>query len=155
MRIGLIIAEFESSFSSSFKHTARVQFNVDFDSSEIQNIIEKLKLLKNNIETGRSIEIHVGWQMDIKHVHMLESLLNQILDKYEEIYYYRPTNLKIYVVNNKLRESEIPALKDFTLDAIKELLVPISEVKISKKEKQIIEANVLSYKRAFKANQKL
>jgi hypothetical protein len=155
MRIGLIIAEFESSFSSSFKHTARVQFNVDFDSSEIQNIIEKLKLLKNNIETGRAIEIHVGWQMDIKHVHMLESLLNQILDKYEEIYYYRPTNLKIYVVNNKLRESEIPALKDFTLDAIKELLVPISEVKISKKEKQIIEANVLSYKRAFKANQKL
>ena len=53
--------------------------------------------------------------MDVKHVHMLETLMNQILDKYEEIFHYRPINQKIYSVNNKLRESEIPNPKDLLL----------------------------------------
>lgn len=155
MRIGIIIAEFESSFSSSFKHTARVQFDVDFDSSNIQNILEKFNLLKKKIGTGQAKKIQVGWDMDVNHVHMLETLMNQILDKYEEIFNYRPINQKIYSVNNKLRESEIPNPKDFTLDAIKDLLAPIDKGKISKKEKKRLEVNTLSIQRAIKANQKL
>ena len=63
----------------------------------------------------------------------------------------KPLNQKIYSVNNKLRESEIPKPKDAILDALKHLLAPIDEDNISKKEKQRLEVNNLSVQRAIKA----
>jgi hypothetical protein len=92
--------------------------------------------------------------MNVDHVHMLQSILNQILDKFEELFHHRPTNQKIYSVNHKLRESEIAAPKDFALDALKTLFVPANGVKISKKEKQRLQAESLSRSRALKAYQK-
>lgn len=77
--------------------------------------MEKLNWLKKKIGAGQAKKIQVGWDMDVKHVHMLETLMNQILDKYEKIFHYRPINQKIYSVNNKLRESEIPNPKDLLL----------------------------------------
>ncbi len=155
MKINLIIADFESAFSSSFKHTARTQFDIDFNSSIIQDIIDKLNLLKKKIEAGEVKNIHVGWQMDINHVNLIEQRLNQILNHYEEFFNYRPLIQKIYSVNSKLIELEIPNPKDFAQNVIKDLLAPAGKVKKSKKEVQHHETFTLSLTRALKANKKL
>lgn len=154
MRIGLIIAEFESGFGSSFKHTARIQYDVDFESSTVQDILDNLAMLKNRILSGEGKRVQVGWQMNVDHVIMLQSLLNQILDKFEELFHQRPVHQKIYSINHKLRETELGSPKDFALDAIKSLFVPVRESKLSKKEKQRLQAENLSRNRALKAYQK-
>jgi hypothetical protein len=155
MRIGLIIAEFESSFGSSFQHTARVQFDVDFESSKIQVIFDNLNLLEQKILLGECNGRMVGWQMSLDHVRMLQHLLNQILCKFEELFHNKPMNQKIYSVNHKLRETELSSPKEFALDAIKSLFVPVKENKLSKKEQQRLQAESVSRSRAFKAYQKI
>lgn len=155
MRIGLIIAEFESGFGSSFKHTARVQYDVDFESSTIQDILDNLILLEKRILSGEGKSVKVGWQMSLDHVKMLQSLLKQILDKYEEYFHASPENQKIYSVNHKLRETELSSPKDFALDAIKSIFVPVKEDKLSNKERLRLQAESLSRSRAIKAYQKL
>lgn len=48
MKIGLIIADFESSYSSSFQHTARVKYGVDFNTSNVDTLGMKLNELNPN-----------------------------------------------------------------------------------------------------------
>lgn len=156
MRIGLIIAEFESGFASSFQHTAKVQYDVDFDSSTISNILDKLVNLKEKIQTGNlNNDVKVGWKMDIKHVKRLITLLNHILDKYEELFSYRPVNQKIYFVNHQLRESELISPKDFANEVIKSIFIPEQGKKLTKKEQLELDAQNLSRQRALKDFQKL
>lgn len=151
MRIGLLIAQFESGFASSFKHTARVQYDVDFDSSTVSNILSNLQLLKENILAERKRDIQVPWEMSIEHVLMLEVTLNQIITKYEELFFIRPLDSKIYLVNNKLIESELPCPKDFAKDAIQHIFKPDSGKKISKREQKKIAADSISFNRAMKS----
>ena len=154
MRIGLIIAEFESGFASSFQHTAKVQYDVDFDSSTISNILDKLICLEEKILLGNAKDVKVGWTMDLNHVQRLLTLLNHILDKYEELFSYRPMNEKIYFVNHQLRESEIISPKDFAYEVIKSLFIPEKQEKLTKKQQLELDAQNLSRVRALKEYKK-
>ncbi len=71
--------------------------------------------------------------------------LNQIITKYEELFFIRPLDSKIYLVNNKLRESELPCPKDFAKDAIHHIFKPDSGKKISKREQKKIAADSISF----------
>lgn len=154
MKIELIIAEFESNFASSFKHTARVKYGVDFKTSSIYDIEENLERLKNKIVAGEFKDVHVGWEMTLEHVIMLQSLLNQILIKYEDVFFKSPTNEKIYTINNKLRNFEAPSAKDFAKDVVKQVFTPDKSEKLSKVERINIEAERISIERALKRHRK-
>jgi hypothetical protein len=154
MKIGLIISEFESGFASSFKHTSRVQYEVDFDSSRVGSILENLQILKKKLQLGHRKDVKVGWVMTIDHVIMLERLLLLILDEYENVFFIRPVNDKIYSVNSKLRQIDAPNPKEFANDVVRSLFISDDKKQISPSEKLKKQAEEMSLKRALKAIKK-
>ena len=126
MRIGLIIADFESSYSTSFQHTARVKYDVDFNTSNVDTLGTKLAELREKIRLNQHKNVHVGFQITLDHVIHVERLLNQILERYKEVYYVLPSNRKIYTINQKLREAESLSPEDLVKKALVAMLNPWS-----------------------------
>jgi hypothetical protein len=122
MRIGLIIADFEMSFTTSFQHTARVKYGVDFNSSNAYAL---------------GLILHV------------QNLLNQILEKYREVFHVLPPNMKIYTITQKLKESEAPSAKELAKEVLTEVLNPEKPAKTTKAERKKADAEALSAKRAL------
>jgi hypothetical protein len=149
MRTGLLLAEFESTYSTSFKYTARVKYGVDFDTSNVDSLSTKLSELKRKLEANEFNEVHVGFEITLEHVEYVIFLLNEILDRYKSIFHGLPTNRKIYTVNQKLREAEAPNAKDIAKEALKSLLSPESPKKLSKAEQLKADAKAVSAKRAL------
>lgn len=155
MKIRLLVAQFESGYASSFTSTARVQYDVDFCSSTISDIMTKLEILKERVISGEKKEIKVGWEMNLEHVIMLQTTLDQIIKKYEELFFIRPINFKIYHVYDKLREYEIPSPKDIAMDVVQIVFKPETKKKTTKSEKIKADADAISLRRALKAHKKL
>jgi hypothetical protein len=155
MKISLILAEFETGFASSFQHTSRVQYNVVFDSSTIASILNNLDILKTKIMSGDKNNVHVRWQMNLEHVIMLERLLNEILDAYQKVFFFRPINEKIYDVNKKLRAWETPSPKDYAREVVSNIFKVDDKKQISSAEKKKRHAEELSTHRALKAINKV
>lgn len=150
MKTSLIIAEFEMYYCTSFQHTARVKYGVDFNTSNVDNLGQKLSVLKEKIQKNEGKNIHVGFEITLEHVEHVESLLNQIMDRYKEIFQILPSNRKIYTINQKLREDETPPVKEIAKQVLDEILTPKSPVKLSKAQKLEKDANASSKKRALK-----
>ena len=119
MEINLILKEFESGFGSSFMHTSRVNYDVDFNNSNIWDVKEKLEILHARVESGKSNNKHVGWPMDIKHLELLQNCLEKIIDKYKSIFSVEPPrDMKFRDIDRILRyitlkeSNEKPALED-------------------------------------------
>lgn len=149
MRIGLLIAEFESTYSTSFQHTARVKYGVDFDTSNVDSLGAKLAELKRKVEAKEGKNVHVGFEISLDHVEYVISLLNQILDRYKEAFHVLPSNRKIYTVNQKLRDAEAPNTKEIAKEVIGEIIKPNIPKKLSRAERIKQEAEALSAKRAL------
>jgi len=149
MRIGLIIADFEMNYTSSFQHTARAKYGVDFDSSDVEAIVLKLKDLKTKIELKQHYNVHVGFEITFEHVAHVENLLNQILDKYNEIFYVLPPDRKVYTIIRKLKEVESPSAKDLAKEALNEVFNPQKVSKPTRAEKIKADAEKLSKQRAL------
>ncbi len=92
--------------------------------------------------------------MNLDHVLMLERLLYEIINKYEELFFIRPLDKKIYAINAKLREAEQPAPKDFAREVIQAVFTPTESKKISRAEQIKIAAKNKSLSRALKASNK-
>ena len=142
MKITTIINAFESNFASSFIHTAIVKYGIEFRTSIIADIESNLKELKSKVVNGESNDVHVGWKMTLEHIDMLEKYLSKINDAYQENFFIAPGNLKIYDVNQKLRELETPTLKEFTIDVIKGITLDTSKVKLTRAQRVEKEAEV-------------
>ncbi len=150
MKIGLIIADFESSYSTSFQHTARVKYGVDFNTSNVDELGTKLNELKNKIELNQHNGAHVGLEITLEDVIHVEDLLHQILGRYVEVFNVRPANRKIYTINQKLRDADSPSAKDLAKEALQEVFNPEKEdKKLTKKERIKAEAKLLSQQRAL------
>ncbi len=149
MRTGLIIAEFETYYCTSFQHTARVKYDVDFNTSNVDALGLKLAELREKIQSNRHKNVHVGFQITIDHVIHVENLLNQILERYKEIFSVFPSNRKIYTINQKLREADAPSPKDVAKDVLREILNPDVKPKQSKSERIKADAEAVSKKRAL------
>lgn len=150
MRIGLIIADFEMSYTTSFQHTARIKYKVDFNSSNIDNLASKLKELKANVELKQYNNVHVGFDITLEHVLHIENLLDQILIKYKEFFQVLPPKMKIYAIMQKLKEADSPSAKDLAKEVLNEVLNPDKATKHTKVEKIKADAKKVSKQRALK-----
>ena len=153
IRIGLIIADFEMNYSTSFQHTARRKFDVDFDTSNVDSLSEKLSDLRYKVENNIQNEVHVGFEITLEHVIHVQELLQKILNRYIELFGKLPVNRKIYTINDKLREAETPSIKELAKEIVVEILNPKTE-KLTRAERLKIDADAKSQERALKLIQK-
>ena len=144
MKLIFVINEFESSFASSFKHTAYVKYEVEFKTSVVDDILENLYKLKEKFEIGDAKSIKVGWEMTLEHIDLLIKLLKEITTEYRRVFSAHPGKLKIYDVNRKLREVETPSIQDFARGVISELFIPDDNEKLSKAERLRKEAEAMN-----------
>jgi len=156
MRIGLIIADFDSHFTTSFKHTARVKYNVDFTNSNVGNITENLKTLHHNMQTGNVNAVHVGYDFSLQDVEHIQQLLHTIIRSYTEYFYAPPPpGKKIYDLMRQVREAATPTPEQTAKQIVKDIITPpTNDKKQSKKEKTEEAAKVLSKERALKLLQR-
>jgi hypothetical protein len=153
MRTGLIIANFELHYTTSFQHTARRKYNVDFDSSDVDSIVENLNELRNKIENNICNDVHVGFEITLEHVIQTQDLIEKIISRYCELFGRLPVNKKIYTINDKLRQAELPTPKEMAKEIVSEILNPKVE-NLSKAEKLKIDAEARSKERALKLIQR-
>jgi len=149
MRIGLIIADFELNYTTSFQHTARVKYGVDFNSSNIDDLVLKLQDLKRKIEANAFNDVHVGFEVTLEHVVHVENLLNQIIDKYREIFKLLPANMKVYTIMQKLKDADSPTARELAKEALTEVFSPEKTTKPTKKERIKADAERISKQRAL------
>jgi len=149
MRIGLIIADFELNYTTSFQHTARVKYGVDFKTSDVDDLILKLKELRGKVEMHQHKDVQVALEITLDHVVHVENLLNQILDKYTEVFHVRRPNMKIYAIMQKLRDAEAPSAKELAKEVLTEVLIPEKSEKLTKKKQMEAEAKAVSARRAL------
>jgi len=149
MKIGLIIADFESSYSTSFQHTARVKYEVDFNTSNVDTLGMKLVELKEKVQSNHCNDIHVGLEITLEHVQHIEHLLNQILCRYKEVFNYLPNNRKIYTINQRLREHEIPPVADLAKEVVDKIFTPELPTKLTKAQRIQADAEALSRKKVL------
>ena len=58
-----------------------------------------------------------------------------IIKAYDEHFFMNPNHLKVYTVNQKLRELETPNLKDFTIDVLKGLTINTEKKKLTRSQR--------------------
>ncbi len=153
MRISLIITDFESSYLTSFKHTARKKYGVDFNTSNVDDLGLKLAELKDKVENNQSFDVHVGFEITLEHVVHVQDLLNKILENYLEVFGKLPINRKIYTINQKLREVNSPSTVDLAKQVLSEILQPKPD-KLTRAERINKDAEAESKMRALKLIQK-
>jgi leucyl-tRNA synthetase len=152
MRIGLIIADFELHYTTSFLSTARRKYDVDFTSSNVDSIVENLNELRNKVENNICNDVHVGFEITLEHVIHTQELIEKITSRYCELFGRLPINpihKKIYTINDKLRQAESPTTREMAKEVVMEILNPKVE-KLSKAEKLKIDAAAVSKERALK-----
>ena len=149
MRIGLIIADFELHYTTSFLSTARRKYDVDFTSSNVDSIVENLNELRNKVENNICNDVHVGFEITLEHIIHTQELIEKILNRYTELFGRLPINRKIYTINDKLRQAESPTTREMAKEVVMEILNPKVE-KLSKAEKLKIDADAMSKERALK-----
>ena len=153
MQIGLIIAEFDASFTTTFKHAARVRYGVDFDNSSISTTKENLQVLKENIQAGNIKDATKGLNFPItaKDVEHMQILLDTILIAFTDQFKTTPPpNKKLYDLFRQLRDAAAPTPKELAKDIVKEILQPEPPKKLSKKEQIAADAEAFTKNRALK-----
>lgn len=149
MRIGLIIADFELHYTTSFLSTARRKYDVDFTLSNVDSIVENLNELRNKVENNICNDVHVGFEITLEHVIHTQELIEKITSRYCELFGRLPVHKKIYTINDKLRQAESPTTREMAKEVVMEILNPKVE-KLSKEEKLKIDADAMSKERALK-----
>ena len=124
MRIGLIIADFELHYTTSFLSTARRKYDVDFTSSNVDSIVENLNELRNKVENNICNDVHVGFEITLEPVIHTQELIEKITSRYCELFGRLPINKKIYTINDKLRQSESPSTREMAKEVVMEILNP-------------------------------
>ncbi len=115
----------------------------------ISYFLQKLKDLKIKFESNDHTQVHVGLQITLEHIIHVENLLNQILEKYKEVFHVLPPNMKIYALNQKLKEAETPSAKDLAKEVLTEVFNPDKAGKPTKSERIKADAEKLSNQRAL------
>jgi hypothetical protein len=156
MRIGLIIADWEMSFTTSFIHTASKKYNVDFSSSKPDSIREGLQRLKANMEAGNFNNLHVGYDFNIQEVERIEQLLLTLIQRYQENFGHLPANRKLYDLLPQLQKAETPTPEQIAKDIVNDIFKPWEKGNVASKEEQLKEdAEAKSKERAFNLLKKI
>ena len=158
MTIINLINLLDSTFVTSFKHTARVLYSVPFETSNVSVIRDRLKELQhnvtNNIHTGK----HVGANITSDDVHLVINTLNALVIHYELIHGISaiPSNLKLHQMIKTLRDSEKPNITDVAKEVVSEILKPVQTgKKLTRKQQLAEQARRKSEERKMQIFQKL
>jgi hypothetical protein len=151
------ISDIELSFTTSFKHTSRVKYNVDFSSSNIVEIINNLKILKERIRKGEFNDKNVGYDFSINDVQHILNLIDKAISVYsKEFSIDNPPNQKLNLLLNQLRINHNTNPKDISIEVIKEIMAPkLTNDPKNKKTIKEIEIQKKSIERALKNSKKL
>jgi hypothetical protein len=150
LRIGLIISAFEMSFTIPFIYTASVKYNVDFTSSNVVDIQDKINQLKENIRSENYNKVHVGYDFVLQDVEYIERLINIIVQKHIELFPSTAvTNNLIYVLKDQLRQAEVKTPMEIAKEVLNEILSPPQPHNLTRKERMEADAKAKSKERAM------
>jgi hypothetical protein len=134
-----LINLFESVFTTSFKHTASMLYNVTFETSNVTITQKKLTELEENFKSGINTRKHVGLQITLEDITIVRQSLNSLIIAYELIYGISmlPSKLKLHEMFKELRENgEKKDVTEMAKEVLDKILVPEkAEKKLTKKEK--------------------
>ncbi len=154
--INRLVADFEMSYTTSFKHTAKIKYGVEFTNSDLPDIILHLKKLKKCIETNTyNNNVHVGYDFGLNDVEHILEILSNIITEYSTKYSIdSPPSKKIYSIIDHIRAKNAKSPSDLAREVISGMISTPSNQKKSKKIDQEEKANQLSITRALKNSQK-
>ena len=122
-----LINLFESVFTTSFKHTARMLCNVTFETSNVSITKQKLIELEQNFESGINSGKHVGLQITSNDIVLVKQSLNSLIMAYELMYEIPaiPSKLKLHEMFKELREyGEKKDVVEMAKDVLDKVLTP-------------------------------
>ena len=153
--INRIIADFEMSYTTSFRHTAKIKYGVEFTNSHLPDVIRNLKELKSCIVSKKSYHIHVGYDFGISEVQHILVLLAQLINFYSDQYSIDdPPAKKIYALIDHIRVQSEKSSKEIAREIISDIISPKGNQKMTKKQSLEEEANRMSIERAIKYSKK-
>jgi|LauGreDrversion4_2_1035121.scaffolds.fasta_scaffold15731_7 hypothetical protein len=154
--INRLVADFEMSYTTSFRHTAKIKYGVEFTNSDLPDIILHLKKLKKCIETNTyNNKVHVGYDFGLNDVEHILEILSNIITEYSTKYSIdSPPSKKIYSLIEHIRKKNAKSPSDLAREVISGMISTPSNHKKSKKIDQEEKANQLSIARALKNTQK-
>lgn len=131
--------QFDMIFTTSFKHTGKVLYEVEFSNSNVLEIIEKLNELKYRVENNMSTGRHVGAQIDTTDVQLALNTLEKITEHYMKITGLTElsVNTKTYKMISYVRESERLNVKTVAKEVLDEVLGP------EKKDKKLTRQEII------------
>ncbi len=150
MTIINLINLLDSTFATSFKHTSRVLYGIDFENSNVLKIVDKLNELNhnviNNINTGK----HVGAPITTDDVIIVLNTLQSIINHYKAMNNIDaiPSKTKLHDMVKDIRANETVNVKGLAKEVVQEVFQPVkSDKKLTKKEKFKEEVNKKSDER--------
>jgi len=144
------IGEIDFCYTTSFIHTSRIKYDVEFRSSNVVEIVKNLKLLIEKIESGNFNDTHVGYDFTISDVKHIINLISRTINAYSTEYSIEnPPSIKLSILINQVKQKSTISAKELSKEVIKEILSPINNNKFSKKEQKKEEAEKLSLQRAI------
>jgi hypothetical protein len=131
--------QFDMIFTTSFKHTGKVLYEVEFSNSNVLEIIEKLNELKYRVENNISTGKHVGAQIDTNDVQLALNTLEKIIEHYMKITGLTElsVNTKTYKMISYVRDSERLNVKTVAKEVLDEVLGPEKKDKKLTREEMI------------------
>ena len=123
-----LISLLDSTFTTSFKHTSAVLYDVAFKDSNISSTLESLNKLETNLRAGVNTGKHVGYPITVDDVLIVKDTLNAILIRYKERFGLTaiPSNSKIYTIMDKLKQ-DTQSAKEIAKEVLEETYKPLKE----------------------------
>lgn len=134
LRIGLVIADLEMRFSTTFRTAANIYYDVAFDNSDVSENIEKLNTLLHLVNDGCKYKGYMHHEITPEDVRMIIQRFTRVIDRYKELYGSVHRNMKLYTLFNKVREAEQPNAEQVAKQALDHILTPNTTTQKASKE---------------------
>jgi beta-phosphoglucomutase-like phosphatase (HAD superfamily) len=151
MRTALLLIDFEDRFFSvSFQHAAREKYGAKFTNSNVNHIQQELLKLKENIQSGKHNEKHVGYDPTSEDVGHLLNLLAELIKRYKEQFALTAhPNPKLRNLVRQLREAGTKTSDELAKEALIKVLTLPQNPKQTRQQRIDAAAELKSMERAL------
>lgn len=122
LRIGLVIADLEMRFSTTFKTCSNDYYGIAFDNSDVSANIDKLNTLLNLVKSGCNYKGHMRHKITTEDVTTILQRFTRVFDRYNDLYGPVPRNMKLYTLFNLIRQAEEPNPEQIARQALESIL---------------------------------
>ncbi len=147
LRIGLVIADLEMRFSTTFKTCSNDYYGVTFENSDVIENLNKLNRLLELVSQGCNYKGYMRFKITREDVETIIKQFSMVVSRYNELYGPVPRQMKVYALYNILREAEKPTAEQIANQALAHILTP---QKTTKKPTKQESAENLSKERQLK-----